>query len=464
MAIFEITGYKSDTQEYKDVMYDTSNNTFRWKDGDIIVQPHNVDTSEPVPAKIQAGKRNLSTIKIQLGLSCNFECDYCNQRFVPRAEETNPDDVGAFVDNMANWFSGGEDGLGKGTRFEYWGGEPFVYWKTFKPLAEAIIKKYPNAENFVITNGSLLDLEKIMWLDKYNFHVGVSHDGPGQHVRGPDPLADETSKMAIVTLFKLLSPKHKISFNAMMNSKNTSREDISTYFEKFVAENVGEDYLPFLVIGEGTFVDAYDEGGLQNSLLDDDEQIKYRYKTYNEIRDLKTKRFSVLDTKIRNFLMNVESQKQLATVTQKCGMDKSENIAVDLNGNVLTCQNVSPVSTNPAGISHHIGHVSDLENVKISTATHWSDREECPNCPVIHICKGACMFLTGELWEASCDNAFSDNITLFANIFELITGYVPIYIDGPQRDDRKDIFWWVNGRPENAKTRKKPFPIPVVAG
>ena len=235
-------------------MYDTSNNTFRWKDGDIIVQPHNVDTSEPVPAKIQAGKRNLSTIKIQLGLSCNFECDYCNQRFVPRAEETNPDDVGAFVDNMANWFSGGEDGLGKGTRFEYWGGEPFVYWKTFKPLAEAIIKKYPNAENFVITNGSLLDLEKIMWLDKYNFHVGVSHDGPGQHVRGPDPLADETSKMAIVTLFKLLSPKHKISFNAMMNSKNTSREDISTYFEKFVAENVGE---LFVVISRTVSIPSY---------------------------------------------------------------------------------------------------------------------------------------------------------------------------------------------------------------
>ena len=462
MAVFKITGYKFDIKEYKDVIYDTSNNSFKWEDGtDIVPFNENVPKDTKI-SKIESGKRNLSKVKIQLGLSCNFECDYCNQRFVPHADETNPDDVKSFVDNMPNWFNGGEDGLGKGVRFEYWGGEPFVYWKTFKPLAEELNKKYPNAENFVITNGSLFDLEKIMWLDKYNFNVGISHDGPGQHVRGPDPLEDENSKMLIGALYKLLAPKGKVSFNAMMNSKNTSRDDISTYFEKFIEQNVGVDYVQYLVIGEGAFVDAYDDGGLQNSLLDEDEQIKYRHKTYNEIRDLKTNRFSTLDIKIRRFLKDVESRKELESVSQKCGMDKADNIAVDLNGNVLTCQNVSAVSKNPAGISHHIGHVNDLENVEVATSTHWSDREECPNCPVIHLCHGSCMFLTGELWNASCNNAFSDNITLFANIFELITGYIPIYIDGPQRESRKDIFWWVNGRPENLPTSKKVIPIHAV--
>ena len=464
MALFTITGYKFDTKEYKDVIYDTSNNSFKWTDGTDIIPLSDKPVVNSTPSKIETGKRNLSTIKIQLGLSCNFECDYCNQRFVPHSEETNPEDAKKFVDNMVNWFSGGEDGLGKGVRFEYWGGEPFVYWKTFKPLAEEINKRYPNVENSVITNGSLFDLEKIMWLDKYGFSVSISHDGPGQPVRGPDPLEDENSKMSIIALYKLLAPKGKMSFNSMMNSKNTSREAISTFFENFVEKNVGEDYLQYLVIGEGTFVDAYDDGGLQNSLVDADDQIKYRHQTYNEIRDLKAKRFVGLNMKISKFLKSVESQKKLETVPQKCGMDKSNNIAVDLNGNVLTCQNVSAVSRNPAGISHHIGHVDDLENVKLDTSTHWSDREECPKCPVIHLCQGSCMFLTGELWEASCDNAFSDNITLFANIFELITGYIPIYIDGPLREDRKDIFWWVNGRPENAKSKKKPFPIPVVAG
>ena len=53
------------------------------------------------------GKKDLKTVKIQLGLSCNFECDYCNQRFVPHADETNPNDVDPFVLNMDSWYEGG---------------------------------------------------------------------------------------------------------------------------------------------------------------------------------------------------------------------------------------------------------------------------------------------------------------------------------------------------------------------
>jgi uncharacterized protein len=138
---------------------------------------------------------------------------------------------------------------------------------------------------------------------------------------------------------------------------------------------------------------------------------------------------------------------------QKCGMDKVNNIAVDLDGNVLTCQNVSANSVSPAGISHKIGHVSDLDAVTISTSFHWSDREECPNCPVLHICKGACMFLSGPLWEASCNNAFSDNLVMMCMGMEMLTGMIPKYIEGPQRADRKDIFWHVNGEPPASEKR-----------
>jgi uncharacterized protein len=137
-------------------------------------------------------------------------------------------------------------------------------------------------------------------------------------------------------------------------------------------------------------------------------------------------------------------------------------MAVDLDGNVLTCQNVSSVSTNPAGISHKIGHVSDLDAIELKSATHWSDREECPNCPVLHICKGACMFLSGPLWEVSCDNAFSDNIVMLAVGLEQLTGMIPKFIDGPQREDRKDIFWWVKGDRPPDPTSRRVIPIKAV--
>ena len=71
------------------------------------------------------------------------------------------------------------------------------------------------------------------------------------------------------------------------------------------------------------------------------------------------------------------------------------------------------------------------------------------------------MFLEGDLWDAGCNNTFSDNIPFFAAAIETLTGYIPYYIEGPQREDRKDIFGLVNGI--QIDKQKKPFPIPVVA-
>jgi uncharacterized protein len=463
MSLFKISCYNPDTLEERVINYDSSNSKLTWDDGTNIIPPEMLKQPKTNPvAKIQKGKHDLKKIKIQLGLSCNFECDYCSQRFVPHADSTNPSDVEPFVNNMSSWFDGGDDELGKGTHFEFWGGEPFVYWKTFKPLAEQINKKYPNSTFSVITNGSMFDDEKIEWLYKYNFGIGISHDGPGQPVRGPDPLEDKQSNEAIIKLFKIFAPEGKVSFNSMVNNSNTSRENIENFFVNWVTNNVGEEYLKYLNIGEGTFVDAYDEGGEQNSLLDEEQDLKFRNNSLNELRGGKVKRFITINEKVNNFIQTFLNQTKLESVGQKCGMDRHDNIAVDLKGNVLTCQNVSAISKNPSNIPHLIGNIKNLESVDVKTATHFSDREECPKCPVVHLCKGACMFLTNDLWETTCNNSFSDNIVLFNIAIEEITGFIPQYIDGPLREDRKDIFWWVNGKPEKTRKAKKVIPIMAV--
>jgi uncharacterized protein len=462
MAKFDITVWHPIEKKTRVIKYDSSVSTLKWENGSPVV----IGTTQPEvtsPAKINNGKRNLKTIKIQLGLSCNFECDYCNQRFVPHADSTNPDDVKPFVDGMEKWYHGGDDGFGAGTHFEFWGGEPLVYWKTLKPLGEALLEKYPNATKSIITNGSLFDKEKIDWLQKYDFWIGISHDGPGQYVRGPDPLEDPKSKAAIIEVFKRFAPRGKTSFNSMINSKNISRLSIENYFVDFVKTNIGAEYLQFLKIGEGTFVDAYDDGGLANSLLDEEEDIAYRNLALNELRSGQVTRFNSINDKVSTFINSFKVGTRKESLGQKCGMDKSDNIALDLNGNVITCQNVSAVANNPAGIPHKIGHISDLSAVDLKSGTHWSDREECSNCPVLHICKGACLFLSGDLWEASCNNAFSDNILPFALAIEILTGgWTPTYIDGPLRNDRKDLFWWVNGKPEKVRKPKKIIPIMAV--
>jgi uncharacterized protein len=436
MAKFTVTAV-NDAGESKVFYYDNNNSALTDENGeDLFISPaqkiHYAHQKYPVG---KGFKYNFTTIKISMGLSCNYSCEYCSQRFVPHAEETNPSDVELFIKKLPNWYRGGVDGRGNGTRFEFWGGEPFVYWKTMKPLAERIRVLYPNASFSLITNGSLLDDEKLDWLDEMDFSFAISHDGPGQHVRGPDPFATEEGLAIFKKAMRRFGPKGLIGVNTMMNRTNNSRAAAQKYFE----ELLGED-AKYLTFGEGGFVDAYDEGGLTNSLSGLAEEVEYRKVAYADIESGGASRFGVVRQKMEGFGQMIADRAPKEVLGQKCGMDKVEQIAVDLNGNVITCQNVSTAGTNPAGASHKIGHVDKIEDVKLTTITHWSDRDECSNCPVLQLCQGSCMFLSGELWDASCNNSFSDNVVFFAATIKSITGYKPVHIEGPQRPDRKYIW------------------------
>lgn len=407
-------------------------------------------------SKEQPGRKHgeIKRLKIQLGLSCNYACAYCNQRHMPHAEEsTSPQRIHQFLNTLSTWFDGGSDGAGEGVKIEFWGGEPLVYWKTLKPLAESLHTRYPRAAFTLITNGSLLTAEKIEWLDRLDFNVGLSHDGPGHHVRGADPLDDPVQKSLILDLWGRLGPKNRMSFNAMLNRHNQSRAAIARFLE---------DRLGFVPpIGEGAFIDPYDQDGRAACLNTKREHIAYRNQALIEIRDGVLKHFTTIAFKVDDFISAIVHQRPASAVGQKCGMDRPDNIAVDLSGNVLTCQNTSAVGVGMNGESHRIGHVCDLDAVEMKTASHWSFRDACANCPVLQLCKGSCMMLHGELWEVGCDAAFSDNVPIFSAAFEAMTGYLPFYIEGPQRADRHDLYGLVHGVPEEVV--KKPFPVAVVA-
>jgi uncharacterized protein len=273
-------------------------------------------------------------------------------------------------------------------------------------------------------------------------------------VRGPDPLDEPAVRAAILDLYQRLAPLGRISFNAMLNRENSSRAAINKFFVDLTGdENVN--------IGEGSFVDAYDQGGVGASLKPD-EHMGYRTQAFSELRSGLAKNFDLGHSKIAGFLESLKMQRPSSALGQKCGMDRNDAIAVDLKGQVLTCQNVSSKGVAPNGQSHLIGTVADLASVKLNTSTHWSHRSECKTCPVLQICAGACMFLEGDLWETTCNNAYSDNIVFFAAAIEFLTGYVPVYIEGDFRQDRKDIFGQVHGVPETPKKRVIPI-LPAVA-
>jgi len=462
--IFEIHGEKSSTDKAV-FYYDNMSNTLTTSDGTVFefgnADKNLTDSFTPYTSfdidTPMLKSRDITHLKIQMGLSCNYSCDYCSQKFVERAPETNMKDIDAFMQKLENLNFDEQRGL----KVEFCGGEPFVYWKTMKPLAETIYKKFSHWKTkprfSVITNGSILTDEMIDWLMQYNFTVAISHDGPGQSVRGPDPFDDPEQKERILGFYRMMTRlKQGFSFNAMLNSKNRSRKEIYDWF----VDLTGDENVQ---LGEGGIVDAYDEEGIVNSLITKQDHFEFRRQAFADIWTTDGKiGFLGQIQKIGGFAQNLLNRVDAKFVGQKCGMDDENTIAVDLRGNVLTCQNVSALEMSKNGEPHLGGTLDKFDEVKLTSVTHWSKRKECPECPVLHLCKGACMFLDKKFWDISCANAYSDNVAMFAlAIAEVTGGYIPTLIKSDTLPiDRQDIFGTIFEHKE--EPTKRIIPIKVV--
>lgn len=461
--IFKILAEKN-ANDKKVFLYDNMTNTlktefdFVYEYGDISAKVETRSEYKPFsPANPLKKSKDVRVLKIQLGLSCNYSCDYCSQRFVERPKETTQKDINDFIEKVRYLNFTESTGL----KIELWGGEPFVYWKTMRPLVAALqdeFKGWSKKPHFsVITNGSILTEEICNWLIDNDFSMAISHDGPGQSVRGPDPFDDPDQRKLVLDLYWKLRPQGRFSFNAMMNSKNSSRKEVFDWFVNFT----GDKNVP---LGEGALVDAYDEGGIANSLLTKQDHFSYRKKSFSDIYNNggNIGFFGVLE-KIDDCTRQILSHSEAKYLGQKCGMDDEHVIAIDLRGDVITCQNVSGVDINSNGEAHLGGNITDFDSVELKAPTHWSNRVECPKCPVLSVCKGSCMYVAGKFWEQSCANAYSDAIALFALSFEKITnGYIPVFIDSDELPDvRKDI--WGTMLEHKEEPRSKEFPIKVVS-
>ena len=460
-----IAGMQGKQDDRKTFYYDNETNTISDETGFVWEYPRpggafggkeSLPFSKDNPLR---KSKQISTIKIQLGLSCNYSCDYCSQRFVERPPETSKKDIDAFMAQLDVLEFSEENGL----RVEFWGGEPLVYWKTLKPLAEAFQEKFSHWEKKIdfgmVTNGTLLTREICSWLYYMGFGVGISHDGPGQYVRGPDPFEDPEQKEIILEFYRVMKPLGRISFNCMMNAKNRSRKDVYDWFVNLTGD-------PGVSIGEGGFIDAYDDAAANNCLQTYEDHFAYRRQAFNDIHSTGNGiNFYLTYQKLDSFISGVLNHREAKYVGQKCGMDNENTVALDLKGNIVTCQNVSIIETSKNGESHLGGNLSDYDNVALKSVTHWKSRTtqiKCSECPVLHLCQGSCMYLDGENWDITCANVYSDHIALFSLAFEKITnGYIPILIKGDHLPlDRQDIWGTIYEHKE--RPTKKFIPIKVI--
>jgi len=351
--------------------------------------------------------RRPRTLKIQMGLSCNYACSYCNQATqIDDAAISTLGDVERFLIQLETWIEAAPE------KIEFWGGEPFVYWAKLKRLVPALAARFPEALFSIITNGSLLSREKLDFIARYDVGIGLSHDGPGQHLRGPDPLDDPEKCRWIETLLK--DRDGQVSINTVLTRENYSLEDIATWF----GDRFGKDATLAL---EGV-VNTYDAATLFGSgAFDEDDLGKLSDEVFYALAN-DPSAFG-LGERLREFTRSLIDRRPVTALGQKCGMDREDQIAVDLQGNVMTCQNTG------AKGAHKIGHVEALNDIALDTATHFAFRPECMACPIVQLCKGSCMFLEGEFFVQSCRNEYAYNLGILRAVLFHLTGLMLVRVE-----------------------------------
>jgi uncharacterized protein len=357
------------------------------------------------------------TLKIQLGMRCNYQCSYCNQAAeIDAGAVTRTADAEAFLERLDGWLHGAP------SRIEFWGGEPFLYFAKLQRLVPALRARFPEAELSLVTNGSLLDESILAFIEEHDLFVAVSHDGPGQHLRGPDPFEDPRRAHWLQEFWRRRGGARKrAAFNFVLTPANA---DIGAT-RRWLAERVGD---PDLLVDLEGVIAVYDERTLAGPGRWTEADYAH-LRAGMEAAFASGEAFLVRDiaSRARDFIASLRDRRPSSALGQKCGMDEPDRLAVDLKGNVMTCQNTG------AEGRHRIGHVEALDDVKLDTATHWSHRETCTHCPVLQLCRGSCMYLQGELFAQSCENEYRFNLAVLAGVLHRLTGLTLQSIGGDIR-------------------------------
>jgi uncharacterized protein len=440
-------------------------NGLEYSIGSKVWTPANI--TNPHDPKLHGKKsRKPTTLKITMGLKCNYACSYCNQAHQPHDPVGGPEDADELIEKMKKNF---DFGTYDKFRLEFWGGEPMVYWKTLKPLAEKVRKVYPNAQFMMVTNGSLLDRAKIDWFNQMGFSIGMSHDGPlHAQNRGPDPLDEPKAKDAVVYALKTMG-QGRFTFNCVLTRENVSIAKVRDFIhEKLNRKDLDYEFTQVdeneLQVTTEELMLPYDDSGMTHSLHNTDEKKETLHALFWETIQTKNQFSWTVNQKVSGFFESLVYQRPAEVLGQKCGMDKEDNLAIDMKGNVTTCQNTSSLT------KHNLGNIEDMDNVRLTNSYHWSTRAECPSCPVVQLCQGACLFLEDQYWTQACENLFYYNLGMLASsLFILTDGLIlteiqgeKIRFDGVTSIPVIDIDFVKSGGTKKSWKVRKPINIPVV--
>ena len=349
---------------------------------------------------------NISTIFIMLGHACNLNCKYCLQHDVVNVafgNEINPNVYHFIIDIARN--------QNRKLFLQFYGGEPLVYFDKIKEFINGLIENdVPNNVSFsMITNGKLIDEDKIDFLNKHFSNITISWDGRSSVVtRGYNAFEenkDNIFKLNNFTISGVISAYNYIE-DYMIDCEQLNKDYVENYGGKTICVNVDE------------LLDV----NLQNPDLKQfdfdkvDEQIQNLCNEYYEFvinhKPISVIRKRYIEGKL-NQLKSAMINKHYKPERDRCG-NGFEVLNLDLQGKLYKCHNtdtkVGLITDNYFDILYN---VSQLDKAKETSVV-------CDECPVQIMCMNGCPLVENDARKSFyCQMAITMNYPIMKLLIAL---------------------------------------------
>lgn len=302
---------------------------------------------------------NAYKYKLILTKQCNMNCVYCfhgKKYELNKNNEVSPEEMASYL--PAN----------KQYTVTFFGGEPLLNYDYLKKFAEKIREKNPLAKFNVVTNGLLLNEERVKTLNELDIRTTISHDTYSHsQTRGPDPLKKNG---------EIISKLKHLGFISTITSKNWNLFKIWDFFE---------DYRLYYKIKRPTVVYA----GVRDMLHNIDESLfVYNHKEFEElfdkvcinlINDLKNRILDSYEVKAHMRFLKKVYYSSIYNMGMAPCYTKDSVITFDTNGNLYNCHNANLLYGNVRDISS-----ANPDFLKIKEKCNFCNvREWCIKCPKV---------------------------------------------------------------------------------
>ena len=325
-------------------------------------------------------RRNVNTVFIMLGNSCNMNCAYCLQHSLIRESLSQKVNLKIydFLDALSK-----ENKSGK-IRLVFYGGEPLLYFSVIREIAEEIRERRISADYSVITNGRALTDEMTEFFCGENFHVTVSWDGyRTRETRRFDVMADPEIREKILRLPHLC-------LSGVISAKAYPMEILEAFQD--IADDYEDRNHEKLQVN---LDEIFDTGITDKKLLSVDyDRVSHDMRKlalmymhlvngggYRREDDTKLMYISGIIRRLWDFYVGKDGKWDSSFVS--CG-NGIRVLNLDLEGNLYPCHNTS----------ESIGDIETpyetyLENLKKGDRTR-ERRYFCLTCPALSYCRGGC--------------------------------------------------------------------------